>query len=130
MTSIASWEDGEKRICGGTTWSGDCTQMAKRWCDAASVRVFHGVLGPKPMNSCRPEKKDTKEYGQLLKIILKLEEGEVPARNAIGWEGQKRRATRKECKRLREECEVGGFMAQSVVEHRQQQMFEDDGLSS
>ena len=28
------------------------------------------------------------------------------------WRAKKRRVTRKECKRLREEFEVGGFMAQ------------------
>ena len=54
------------------------------------------------MNHRRPEKKDTKEHGQMLKIILKVEEGEVPDRNAKGWkvEGEKRSVTRKECKRL------------------------------
>ena len=39
----------------------------------------------------------------MLKIIPKLEQGMVPDRSAQGWnvDGQKRRAARKECKRLR-----------------------------
>ena len=38
---------------------------------------------------------------KMLKIILKLQEGEVQDREAEGWnvEGEKRRATRKESKR-------------------------------
>ena len=39
---------------------------------------------PKLMNRCRPEKKDTKEHGQRLNIILKFEEGEVLDRKARG----------------------------------------------
>ena len=44
--------------------------------------------------------------------ILTLQEGRLPGKNARGWEveGLKRRVTRKERKRLREEFEVGGFM--------------------
>ena len=59
-------------------------------------------------------RKDTKEHGKLLKIILKLEGGEVPGRNAKRWkaEGENRKVTRKERKRAREEFEIGGFMAQ------------------
>ena len=34
------------------------------------------------MNRCEPEKLDTKAYGQMLKRILILEDGRVPARNA------------------------------------------------
>ena len=52
-----------------------------------------------------------------------LEEGRVPDRNARGRtiEGEKRGITRKECKRLRAEFEVGDSMAQKTrfVEHRQ-----------
>ena len=66
------------------------------------------------MDRCKPGKLDTKEDGQMLKLILTLEEERVLAKNARGWkiEGQRRRVTRKQCKRLREEFEVGGFMAQ------------------
>ena len=50
----------------------------------------------------------------MLKIILKRDEGEVPDRNAKGWivEEQKRRVTKKDCKRLRRYFEDGGFTAQ------------------
>ena len=66
------------------------------------------------MNRCRPEKMDTKEYGKMLNRIVILEEGRVPERKEKGWnvKGENRRVTRKECKRLREKLEVGGFMAQ------------------
>ena len=45
---------------------------------------------------------------KMLKTILMLEEGEVQDREAEGWnvEGEKRRATRKECKRCREQFEA------------------------
>ena len=74
------------------------------------------------MNRCRPAKKGTNEHGKMLKIILMLEKGEVPDRYAREWkiEGENRRATRKECKRPRQEIEVGGFMAQ-IVQHRQKE---------
>ena len=82
---------------------------------AGSARALRRCcLGPKLLNRCRSEKKDTKKCCKMLKIILKLEEGRVPDRNAKGWkvEEQQSRATGKECTRLREEFEVGGFMAQ------------------
>ena len=46
--------------------------------------------------------------------ILILEQERVPAKSARGWKiaGQTRRVTKKEYKRLREEFQVGGFMAQ------------------
>ena len=49
---------------------------------------------------------------KCLKRILKLEEERVPDGKARGWnaEEEKRGVTRIECKRLREESEVGGFM--------------------
>ena len=45
-----------------------------------------------------------KKHENMLKIIFKAEEREVPDRNAEGWnvEGENGRVTRKECKRLRE----------------------------
>ena len=84
------------------------------WCTKCSGYARCRLV-PKLMNRCRPEKKDTDEYGNTLKIILKLEEGRVPDRNAKGWEveGEKRRVTRQECKTLREEFEFGGFMART-----------------
>ena len=66
------------------------------------------------MNRCRSEKNDTTVSGRTWKIILKFEERRVPDRNANGRkvEGEKRRVTRKECKRLMDIFEVWGFMAQ------------------
>ena len=57
---------------------------------------------------------DMEECGKMVKIILILEEETVPVGDARGWEieGQKRRVTRKENKRLREEFELGCFMAE------------------
>ena len=62
----------------------------------------------------------------MLRGILTLEEERVLAKNARGWksEGHKRRATRKECKRLREEFEVGGFHGpEFFFQHRQTKNF-------
>ena len=66
------------------------------------------------MNCCKPEQVGTKEYGKMLKRIQVLEGGRIPAREARNWksEGQKRRITRKEHRRLWNEFEVGGFIAQ------------------
>ena len=51
------------------------------------------------MNRRKPEKMDTKEYGKMLRRILILEEGRVPAQNARGRkiEGQKKRVTKEDC---------------------------------
>ena len=46
------------------------------------------------MNCCKPEQVGTKEHGgQLVKLIQILEDGRVPAKEAINWkiEGRKRR---------------------------------------
>ena len=72
----------------------------------------------------------TKEYGKMLKRNLIFEEGRLPAKNARGWkiEGQKRRVTWKENKQLREEFEVGGFMAQQGLWNiAKKRMLEDRG---
>ena len=56
--------------------------------------------------------------------ILVVEEEKVPAKNARGWkvEGLKRRVTREEDKRLREEFKVRGVMAQKkAMEHCQEE---------
>ena len=82
------------------------------------------------MNQCKPENLDTKEDGKMFKRISLLEEERVPAKNATGWkiEGHKRGVTRKECKRLREEFEVGGFMAQKWLWNiAKKRMLEDSG---
>ena len=65
------------------------------WCRRCSVPP-----GPELMNRCSPDKKDSKEYGRMLKRILKLEGGKFPHRNARGSEveGETNRVTRKECK--------------------------------
>ena len=70
------------------------------------------------------------EYGKMLNIILQIPEERVPDRSARGREVEvyKRRVSRKECKRLREEFEVGGFIAQDrFVEHCQKRTPEDSG---
>ena len=62
--------------------------------------------GPKLINRCKP--------GDVVhERILMLEQERVPAKSARGWKiaGQTRRVTKKEYKRLREEFDVGGFMA-------------------
>ena len=71
-------------------------------------------MGPELMNCCKPEQMGTKEYGKMLPIIQLLEDGRVPAKEAITWriEGQKRRITRKEYQRLLHKFEMEGFMAQ------------------
>ena len=54
------------------------------------------------MNCCRLDQMDTKEFGKMVKIIQILEEGGVPAKEAKNWriDGEKKRITRKEYKRL------------------------------
>ena len=49
-------------------------------------------MGPKLMNSCKPEQVGTKKHGKMLKRIQILEDGRVPAEEATNWkiEGQKR----------------------------------------
>ena len=70
-------------------------------------------MGPKLMNCCKPEQVGTKEHCKMLKRMQVLEDGRVPAKEARNWkiEGQKRRITRKEYRRLSNEFEMGGFMA-------------------
>ena len=69
-------------------------------------------MGPKLMNRCEP--KEARNGGKMLKIILKLEGGGVPDREAEGWQiVENRSVTRKECKTLRENFEDGRFMAQN-----------------
>ena len=78
------------------------------------------------MNRCKPENMDTKGYGNMLRRILTQHKGLV---NARGWkiEGQKRRVIRKECKRLREEFEVGGFAKWGCGTLSKKRMLEDRG---
>ena len=70
------------------------------WCIKCSGHA-RCRLGPRLMNRCRPERKDTNRYGHFLKIIIELEEGRVPDRFAKLMEGGsgKRSVTRTECKR-------------------------------
>ena len=72
---------------------------------------------PQLVNWFQPVKRDTKEYGKMLRRTLILEEERVPAKDAVGWkiEGQRRRVIRKEYKRLRGNFEVGSFMAQKLL---------------
>ena len=54
---------------------------------------------------------ETRQNGNMLVVILKLGDGTVPDRNARGWkvEGEKRKATKKERKSLREKFQVRVF---------------------
>ena len=69
------------------------------------------------MNSCKQEQVGTQEYGKMLKRVHILEDGRVPAKEAKDWkiEGQKRRITRKEYRKLRNKSELEGLMAQKRV---------------
>ena len=69
-------------------------------------------MGPNLMNCCKPEQVGTKEHGKMLKRIQILEDGRVPAKEAINlkMEEQKRRIAMKEYRRLWNEFE--DFMAQ------------------
>ena len=71
-------------------------------------------VGLELMNRCKLEKVSTKENGKMLKRIQIFENGRIPAMEARNWkiEGQKRRITRREYRRLWSEFEMGGFMAQ------------------
>ena len=83
------------------------------WCRKCSGYAWCR-LEPTVINRCSVEKIDTKEHMKMLKRSAIPPQRRVPDRNATGWkvEGEKGRVTREECKRLREEFEVGGFMAQ------------------
>ena len=54
------------------------------------------------MNCCKPKQVGTKQHGKRLRRIQILEDGRVPDKEAKNWkvEGQKRRTTRKEYKKL------------------------------
>ena len=69
-------------------------------------------MGPKWINGCKPEQVGTKEHGKMLKPIQILGDGRVLAKEAKNCkiEGQRRRLTGKEWRRLLNE--KGGFMAQ------------------
>ena len=71
-------------------------------------------MGPQLTNCCRLEQMDTKEFGKMVKRIQIFEEGRVPAKEAKNWriEGEKKRITRKESKRLLNNFEIEGEMAQ------------------
>ena len=109
-------ESMEKNASGRARLGGDSGPEWRGWCRTCSGSA-RCRQGPKLTNRCRPEKTDTNEYLQMLRVHLKLEEGRVPGRNATGQniEGEKRKVTRKECMRLREKFGVGGLMAQKKV---------------
>ena len=72
-------------------------------------------MGPTLTNCCKPEQVGTKEYGQMVKRIQIL----GPYQGVKNWKivGQKRRITGKDCRRLSNEFETGGFMAQKSLLH-------------
>ena len=71
-------------------------------------------MGPKLMKCCMPEPLGTNESGQMVKRIQTLEEGRVPAKETKNWrvEGEKRRITRREHRRLLINFEIEGLLAQ------------------
>ena len=71
-------------------------------------------MGPTLTNGCKTERVGTKEHGKMLKQTQFLEDGRVPAKEARGWkiEGEKKRITKNEYKRLRNKFELEGLMAQ------------------
>ena len=83
------------------------------WCRKCSG-CARQRMGPTLMNCCKPEHVGTEWCGKMLKRIQILEDGRVRAKEAKNWkvEGQKRRIARKEYRRLWNEFEMGGFMAQ------------------
>ena len=82
------------------------------WCRKCSGFVGQR-MGPKLVNGCRPEQKGTNEFGKMMKIIQTLEEARVPVKEAKSWriEGEKKRITKKEYKRLLNNFEMEGFLA-------------------
>ena len=54
-------------------------KSGSEWCNVCvpgkSANYAGSRLGSKLMNRCKPENKDTKEHGNMLKILLKLKEG-------------------------------------------------------
>ena len=69
------------------------------------------------MNCCRPDQVGTKEYGKTLERTHILEDGRVLAKDAKDWkqEGKRRRITRKDHRRLSNEFEMEGLMAQKEL---------------
>ena len=67
-------------------------------------------MGPKLTNCCMSEPMGTKNVGKMVKRIPSLE-GRVPAKGAKTWriEGEKKRITRKEHRRLLNNFEMEGF---------------------
>ena len=68
-------------------------------------------MGPKLMNCSKPEQVGTKEYGKMLKRNQVLEDGRFPAKEARIW----KTTTREEYRRLWNEFETVGFVAQKKV---------------
>ena len=59
-------------------------------------------MGPKLRNCCKLGQVGTKGHGKMINRIQILEDGRVPAKEAVNWkiEGQKRRITSKDNQRL------------------------------
>ena len=67
-------------------------------------------MGPKLMDCCKPELVGKKEHGKMLKRIQNLEDGRVLAKEAQN--SGRLKDKRKEYRRLSNEFEMRGFMAQ------------------
>ena len=67
------------------------------------------------MNCCKPEQVDTTEYGKMLKRILVLEDGRVPAKEARNWKNEEQEEEESREKSIRSFGIIWkkeGFMAQ------------------
>ena len=85
-------------------------------------------MEPKLLDCCKPEHVGTKKTWQNGKTNSDSQRGQVPAKEAKNRkiEGQKRRIAGKEKRRLLNEFEMGGFMAQKGLwNHARDKMLQD-----
>ena len=69
-------------------------------------------MGPKLVNCCRPKQMDTKEVSKMIKTKSRLSKKEESQQKAKNWRIDAERNTRKEYKRLLNNFEMEGLMAQ------------------
>ena len=120
----------EKRAIGRTRHG---EKSGPKWRDLGvlqEVPGFCAVSGIQADEQLQARKERHERVRETVEKHLQLEKGNVPDRNAKGWnvEREKRRVTRKESTRLLEEFEVGGCMAQNVLWNiAKKSMLEDRG---
>ena len=131
VPKILSKKNGAKRHLGGhgLVRRVDRQGEAFVWCRKCSG-CAQQRMGPQLMNCCKPEQVCTKEHDKMFKRTQVLEDGRVPAKEARAWkiDGQKKRIARKGNRRLLNDFEMGGFMAQKrSVESRERNVLQDRG---